>query len=245
MKIIKWVTSLIVLILIGVVISYGDVKLNNDHEKLVETFEKTEADFKFYSIKANTTIDYNLSQQDLEDICIEVINNLGLEEHDIKWEEKWNDSEKQVFAEVKNENNSISIAGIKKNDHESYIIVDILDNKVYKNIVDIYTVIQDTLKKYSSKVDIYTCLAGEYTKKLQMNKYNEILQKILYNMSAKEIDRVNDDNFVSVTAYSKLLNENYLEYLGNKINLNIGLRYSEDEEKTLIYIATPIIKLDY
>ncbi|MBQ6631154.1 MAG: YwmB family TATA-box binding protein, partial [Romboutsia sp.] len=34
-------------------------------------------------------------------------------------------------------------------------------------------------------------------------------------------------------------------YLGNKINLNIGIRYSEDEDKTLIYIATPIIKLDY
>ena len=43
----------------------------------------------------------------------------------------------------------------------------------------------------------------------------------------------------------ELLKENYLEYLGNKINLNIGIRYSEDDDKTLIYIATPIIKLDY
>jgi hypothetical protein len=30
-----------------------------------------------------------------------------------------------------------------------------------------------------------------------------------------------------------------------QINLNIVLRYSKDEDKTLIYIATPIIKLDY
>lgn len=50
---------------------------------------------------------------------------------------------------------------------------------------------------------------------------------------------------VSITAYSELFDENYLEYLGNKINLNIGIRYSEDDDKTLIYIATPIIKLDY
>ena len=64
-------------------------------------------------------------------------------------------------------------------------------------------------------------------------------------MNAKEIDRIEDETFISITAYSKLLDENYLEYLGNKINLNIGMRYSEDEDKTLLYIATPIIKLDY
>ena len=64
-------------------------------------------------------------------------------------------------------------------------------------------------------------------------------------MNAEEIDRIENDNMVSVTAYSKFLEDNYLEYLGNQINLNIGIRYSEDEDKTLIYIATPIIKLDY
>ncbi len=64
-------------------------------------------------------------------------------------------------------------------------------------------------------------------------------------MNAEEIDRVKNENMISVTAYSKLLDKNYLEYLGNKINLNIGIRYSEDDDKTLIYIATPIIKLDY
>ena len=79
----------------------------------------------------------------------------------------------------------------------------------------------------------------------QFNKYDDILEKILYNMNAEEIDRIENENMISITAYSKLLDKNYLEYLGNKINLNIGIRYSEDEDKTLIYIATPIIKLDY
>ena len=64
-------------------------------------------------------------------------------------------------------------------------------------------------------------------------------------MNAKEIDRVKDENLFLLTAYSNLLVENNLEYLENKINLNIGIRYSENEDKTLIYMATPIIKLDY
>ena len=64
-------------------------------------------------------------------------------------------------------------------------------------------------------------------------------------MNEKEIDKIRNNNYISVTAYSNLLKENDLEYLENKINLNIGIRYSENEDKTLIYMATPIIKLDY
>lgn len=245
MKVIKYIISFLILMLVGIVISYADIKLNNEQDKFIETFNYTDADFKFYSIKANATIDRNMSKDEMIDICLEIINNIGMEESDIKWEQEWNSHEKEIFAQIKTESSSISIVSTKKNNTESYIIVDILDNKVYKSIVDIYNIIENTLKKYTSEPEIYTCIAGEYTKKLQINKYNDILDKILYNMSAEEIDRIQEDNFVSITAYSKLLNENNLEYLGNKINLNIGLRYSEDEEKTLLYMATPIIKLDY
>ena len=111
--------------------------------------------------------------------------------------------------------------------------------------MDIYKNLNDILNSYSNEVDIYLCVVGEYTKNLQLDKSDDILQNILYNMNAKEIDRVREENFISVTAYSKLLLENNLDYIGNKINLNIGIRYSENEDKTLIYMATPIIKLDY
>ena len=244
MKIIKVITSFFILMLIGIFISYGDTD-NSGYDKFLETFNNTQADFKFYNIKANGLINYDITKNEIKDICIDIINDLGLEESDIKWEEKWGEKEKQIYIQSNNSNKSISIIGIKKNSNESYIIVDILDNKVYKNIVDIYTILEKSLYKYSNIVDISTCISGEFSKKLQFSKYDDIFQEILYNMSAEEIDRVENENMVSITAYSEFLDENYLEYLGNKINLNIGIRYSEDDDKTLIYIATPIIKLDY
>ena len=111
--------------------------------------------------------------------------------------------------------------------------------------MDIYPNLDKLLRERSVDVEISTCMAGEYTKNLQLDKSNDILENILYNMSAKEIDRIRDNNYISVTAYSNLLVENDLEYLDDKINLNIGIRYSENEDKTLIYMATPIIKLEY
>lgn len=244
MKIIKITVSFLLLMLIGMFISYGEND-NSEYNKLLETFEDTQANFKFYNIKANALIDYDITKNEIKDICIDIINDLGLEESDIKWEEKWNEKEKQVYIQSNISDKSISIIGMKKNNKESYIIVDILDNKVYKNIVDIYTILEKSLYKHSNIVDISTCISGEFYKKLQFNKYDDILQEILYNMNAEEIDKVENENMISVTAYSKFLEDNYLEYLGHKINLNIGIRYSEDEDKTLIYIATPIIKLDY
>ena len=244
MKIVKLICSFFILMLIGIFISYGDND-NSEYNKLLDTFNDTQAEFKFYNIKANGFIDYDITKNEIKDICIDIINDLGLEESNIKWEEKWDNQENQIYIQSNTLEKSISIIGIKKNSKESYIIVDILDNKVYKNIVDIYTILEKSLYKYSSNVDISTCISGEFYKKIQFNKYNDILEEILYNMNAEEIDRIENDNMVSVTAYSKFLEDNYLEYLGNQINLNIGIRYSEDEDKTLIYIATPIIKLDY
>ena len=242
---IKYIMLFIVLSLLGAMSSYAEINFNNSYDSFLQAFENSESKFKFYSIKANVPIEYDIDSNEIKSICIELMSNLGMEESNIKIEDKWSQNEKQIYIQSKNEDTSVSIVGIKKSSSESYIMVDILNNKVYKNIVDIYAILEDYLNKYSQDVEIYTCIAGEYGKKLQDDKYDDILNKILYNMNAKVIEKVQEENFLSVSAYTKLLKENYLESFGNKINLNIGIRYSENDEKTLIYIATPIIKLDY
>lgn len=248
MKKILMIISLVSIFLIGIFVCYEEVKANegnNGYKQVINTFESINSEFKFYNIKANSYIDRHLSKSEMKNICLDVISSLGLEESNIKWIENKNKAQSQVYAQIEEKDKNISIIVANKSKNESYIIVDILENKVYKDIVDIYRVVENSLNIHSDRVDIYTCLAGEYEKKLQVNKYDDILQKILYNMNAKEIDRVEEENFISITAFSKDIKTDYIEYLGNKVNLNIGIRYSENEEKTMIYIATPIIKLDY
>ncbi len=64
----------------------------------------------------------------------------------------------------KGSDKEISIKGINKNNKESYIVVDILDNKVYKHKEVIYSNVENVLNKYSSQVDVSACIVGEYTK---------------------------------------------------------------------------------
>lgn len=248
MKKILMIVSLVFVFLIGIVVCYAETKnnvVNNGYNQVINTFESINSEFKFYNLKANGYLDKALNKEEMKNICMDIISNLGLEESQLKWKENKSKSQSQIYAQIEEKDKNISIIVANKSKNESYIIVDILGNKVYKDIVDIYTVLENYLNIHCDRVDIYTCIAGEFEKKLQVYKYDDILEKILYNMNAKEIDRVEDENFISVTAFSKEIKTDYLEYLGNKVNLNIGIRYSENEEKTKIYIATPIIKLDY
>lgn len=244
MKVTKVVTTFLLLFIIGMFTSYASVKYNNWTDNFIKTFEQTNADFKFYNIKINCIVSDITNKNQIENMCTNIVNSLDLKTNKIKWKEE-DDNGLKIYAQSQGDSCSVSFTAIKKSNKEYYIIIDILNNKVYKNIVDIYQTLNDVINKYSNDVDIYLCIAGEYTKNLQLYKSNDILENILYNMNAKEIDKMEDDNLISVTAYSNLLTENDLDYLDNKINLNIGIRYSENEDKTLIYMATPIIKLDY
>ena len=212
---------LITISLCSVAMIYGETRQSQWIDKFIDSFELTNSNFKFYNIKANMMIEKDIDMNELQNICLLIAQNLtnNKDEVCLKTEKS------QVYVNYNDKNTGISIVGIKKNAKESYIIVDILNN--------------------SNDVDINVCIAGEYTKKLKKAKISDILQKILYNMYAEKISDIEEENFLSVNAYSKLLKQNNLKYLDREINLNIGIRYSEDDDKTMIYIATPIIKIDY
>ena len=241
MKWLKLIICFMMMTLLGAVVIYAQTNSTNWIDKFITSFEVTDSKFKFYNIKSSVLIEENLKIEDLEHVCIEIAKNLDLDTDKMSLKTR----ETEIYVNYNDENTVISIIALKKNVKESYIIVDILNNKVYKNIENIYLRLENELSKYSDDVDINICIAGEYTKRLQKWKISDILEKILYNMYAEKIDEVEDENFLSINAYSKLLNENNLKYLDREINLNIGIRYSEDDDRTMIYIATPIIKIDY
>ena len=83
---IKYITLFIVLALLGAMSSYADIKFNNSYDRFLQAFESSEAKFKFYSMKANVPIEYDIDSDEIKSICIELMSNLGMEESDIKIE---------------------------------------------------------------------------------------------------------------------------------------------------------------
>ncbi len=56
MKVIKVVTTFLLLFIIGMFTSYASVKYNNWTDNFIKTFEQTNANFKFYNIKIIVTL---------------------------------------------------------------------------------------------------------------------------------------------------------------------------------------------
>ncbi|MFR3133787.1 hypothetical protein [Intestinibacter bartlettii] len=154
---------LITISLCSVAMIYGETRQSQWIDKFIDSFELTNSNFKFYNIKANMMIEKDIDMNELQNICLLIAQNLtnNKDEVCLKTEKS------QVYVNYNDKNTGISIVGIKKNAKESYIIVDILNNKVYKNIENIYTKLENELSEYSNDVDINVCIAGEYTKKIK------------------------------------------------------------------------------
>ena len=113
MKVIKFVTTFLLLMSLGIFISYADIKYNNWTSNFVETFEETNAKFKFYDIKINYTVNGNLSENEVQNMFINLAESLNVDEKKIKWNIKDKD-EVKIYAQLKDDVYNISFAATKR-----------------------------------------------------------------------------------------------------------------------------------
>lgn len=105
------------------------------------------------------------------------------------------------------------------------------------NIVDIYS-------NHKSVADITTCYTGTINGKLNSDVKLDKIEKVIDLVDGKIVEKHIDDALVSITAYSEILGR-YIYSAENKINLNIAINYNEIEDKTYIWVGTPIITIGY
>ena len=97
MKFFKFFTSFIGIFIIVLFIFYADID-NDWVESFVNTFEQTNAEFKFYDIKANCLIEGELCENEMKNICIDIVKALNLDPKDINWNIKDNKKELKIYA---------------------------------------------------------------------------------------------------------------------------------------------------
>lgn len=127
---------------------------------------------------------------------------------------------------------------------ETYIIVDIVDNKGYKEIVDISNQIENLLKVYGNEVETTINLTGTQLGKLSKIEEKQRQESIFSFLKARKIEVLEEELFTSITAYSPLISSS-INYGGKSVNIQLAMRYSEYENKTYLWIANPLITTTY
>lgn len=91
----------------------------------------------------------------------------------------------------------------------------------------------------------YNVRADMLMNKPNQDKLKSKSQKLVSDLSAKEVEGLTEGNFVSYSALSKKWNYSLKLKNNNKMNLQVANRFTEDDNKLTVTIGTPIIIKEY
>lgn len=91
---------------------------------------------------------------------------------------------------------------------------------------------------------ITTCLAGGIYGKLNRVEQDKIVTGILEELRTKEVEKMEDLEMQNFIGYSPLFQES-LEIMGKRYNINIAVRYSDQDQKTYVWLGVPVLSIEY
>lgn len=83
-------------------------------------------------------------------------------------------------------------------------------------------------------------LVGDYVGYLTLNRRNEVTDKILDCLGASVVYEHREQELYTVYAYTASL-DNYIMVEGKKINVHVAMSQDEDNYRTILYLASPIL----
>ena len=240
-------------------------------DTIIRVFEKSQADILEANINTSLEVPNTLwGEEEIDRIKEDIKERLGLNEkkevlvaedflymnEEIENNDKnilyihefADNSSRQIIATNTNDNGDILTFKIHsaqvEDEKTSYIIIDIIQNKRYKGIVEKSKKNQEILKRYGNNIEVTMNLVGTYDKELSQVEGREKIQEILREIKGKKVEEVVEDTYISTTAYTPLIPQT-IQYGNNKVNLQLAMRYNNYEDRTYLYIANPLITLTY
>ncbi len=141
-------------------------------------------------------------------------------------------------------NGSVTIKAITQEPQTQYVYVNIT---VYNNIdcaVSYRELVEGMFDAMGIQGNVNMNLVGSLEGALNRTEKNELADGLLDRLGAKVVTENRDNDIFTIYAYSKGAGS-YITIGGNKINMNIAIGYDEEQDRTKVYLASPINSLDY
>lgn len=127
---------------------------------------------------------------------------------------------------------------------QTYLYINLIKREHFLENNDIIYRVENIFREYNQPLEITTCVLGSFDGEFNEKTTENKILKAIHRINGIVVDEYKDYLLISYTAYTDLIDKNILA--GNdKINLNIALRYNEYDNKTLIWIGTPLIASGY
>lgn len=190
------------------------------------------------------------SIEKLSDISDEFAKNMGIvRNNNFSKQVTSNDIAKKVEIKgITSDKKAVNINAQINNDESKedarFISVSVVEDMTSDGLQDIKNRTLSVFKKYNINPKINFCITGDFSGKLSNDELNSMGGKIFKEAGAKKVEGMRDGDFISVSAYSPEIDYS-ISSGGKKVNLNLAIRYNAYENKTYIWLATPVITIEY
>lgn len=193
--------------------------------------------------------DYTI--EEMEEIVLECAGLLDLEKDAIIEITEDDHYSKVMVTNQKEEELYITtlMENFKKEDSsvESYLLIDLYLSNQYKDFTQIEDAIVDYFTGQGFDYEYAITINGTFSNKMNTDIMREVIGRTFKSIDGQIIEGMEDTEYgemVSLTGYSPKL-QNDIQLAGEQINLNAAMRYSEHDDKTYIWIGTPLIATEY
>lgn len=189
------------------------------------------------------------SREGINSLLEDIISNLDMvKDEKFSRENLENDTLEKVkikgIVGQRNVGIEVTIGKDAKASDKKYISMNIIQDQAYDTLEGTKSSITGIFKSRGLDPRVNACITGTFAGNLDQEQLNEIGRKILRETGAKKVEGAGDGNYISVSAYTPYM-ERYIRVHGKKVNLNVALRYNSYEDKTYIWLATPVITTEY
>lgn len=228
------------------ILLFSPSKAISKEEGLQQAFEVSGAKMAEYNIHARVGIPDQLRDgEEAEKLCWELAEQLGIKELMVQRDDAQGNVQVWITGKYKEGQDIVVMVQSTQLEEvkETNFIIDLTGQGQPASIAQIGKEIKNVLGQYG-EVDISTWISGTYEGKLAQNERIKLVANIMGELNAKEVEGIREENLISITAYSKEISE-WLRYGGNKVNIQIALRYNSYEDKTYLWIGSPLIFTAY
>lgn len=251
----KYLLLAIMILLLIPVFGFGERKVE-EKDLLMGVLDEIGAEFIEGDIDVGgSIIDEFISKEELLNIGGKIRTELGIRGHE--------NLEEYYFEELIQEEGFIQliVQGVDERDNlitftlstyenldgepgETSLFINLIKRVQFVEINDIIVEVEKIFHDYNKPVNVTTCIVGAFQGEVELEEIEKQILKTTKLIKGKMVEKYKEDGILSFSIFTPYIEE-YIYTGDKKMNLNIGLRFNEYENKTYIWIGTPIITIGY
>ncbi|MEW6624175.1 MAG: YwmB family TATA-box binding protein [Bacillota bacterium] len=216
------------------------------HHPLETLYQSADLEFSELKISAWAKIKNNAASQSQMDDLLSLLEK----EYCLKLDTQWDKTDHYLFAKGTAGNLRVSIASINAasstaSDYlgETYLALS-LENLGFAEYQGQRAKLMEVFRNFNADPAVSETLVSYMPGRLEVHDQELFVNTLFGKINGIIVEGVTDDKFVSYCGYTSAIN-NSIEVMGQKINLNIASRYHSIDDRTYVYMGTPLIHCQY